>query len=301
MMRLVLFCFLLSTILSDSLDEINEEESWLAENAKNPEIQVTDSGLQFLVLEMGEGPKPTPEHQVVVNYEGKLLDGTVFDSTEGRGPATFSPKRVISGWTEGLQLMPKGSKFRLFIPSALGYGSRATGSIPANSMLIFDIELVDIKDPVPETWFQKVFLQPVLGPIKLLHIIMFVVYVGMKYYIKAPSGGKGGPQCKASHILVKTEDEIKAIHSSLKAKSKVTLDDFGKEAKENSTCPSKSSGGDLGWFGPGAMVPAFDKVCFAKDSMIGDVLGPVKTKFGWHLIYIEDRKFPDPVQSKKDQ
>jgi len=299
MIRLVLFCFLLSSVASESLNDINEEESWLAENAENPDVTVTASGLQYTVLEMGEGNPPTADHQVVVNYEGKLLDGTVFDSTEGRGPATFSPKRVISGWTEGLQLMPPGSKFRFFIPSALGYGTRGSGSIPANSMLIFDIELLEVKEPAPETWFQKVFLQPVLGPIKLIHIIMFVIYVGMKFYIKAPSGN--GPKCKASHILVKTEDEIKAIHERLKAKSKVTLEDFGKEAKDHSTCPSKKSGGDLDWFGPGAMVPAFDKVCFAKNSMIGDVLGPVKTKFGWHLIYIEDRKFPEPAESKKDQ
>ena len=99
------------------------------------------------MLTAGEGPKPTAEQTVKTHYEGTLINGEVFDSSVERGqPATFPLNRVISGWTEALQLMNVGSKYRLFIPPELAYGNQATGSIPAQSTLIFEVELLEIVD-----------------------------------------------------------------------------------------------------------------------------------------------------------
>ena len=119
---------------------------WLLENAKRDEVVMLPSGLQYEVLEASNGATPGPHSRVTVHYEGRLTDGKVFDSSYKRGqPATFGVNQVISGWTEALQLMPQGSKWRLFIPSDLGYGERgASASIPGNSTLIFDVELLGI-------------------------------------------------------------------------------------------------------------------------------------------------------------
>jgi FKBP-type peptidyl-prolyl cis-trans isomerase FklB len=121
-----------------------DQESFLQENAKKEGVITLPSGLQYLVLINGEGEKPGPRSMVTVHYEGSLINGKVFDSSYKRGePASFGVYQVISGWTEALQLMPVGSKWRLFIPSALGYGTRGSGgSIPPNSTLIFDVELL---------------------------------------------------------------------------------------------------------------------------------------------------------------
>jgi len=126
-----------------------EEEKFLAENAKKPGVMTTKSGLQYVVIKEGDGGKPKPTDQVKVNYKGTLLDGTEFDSSYKRGqPASFQLNRVIRGWTEGLQLMSVGSKYRFFIPSKLAYGERGRGAtIGPNSLLIFDIELLDVMEP----------------------------------------------------------------------------------------------------------------------------------------------------------
>lgn len=116
---------------------------FLAENAKKPGVVTTASGLQYKVLTMGEGPKPTASQHVTVNYAGRLIDGTEFDSSYKRGqPTTFGVKDVIAGWTEVLQLMPVGSKWEVYIPQQLGYGDRDNGTIPPYSTLIFTIELL---------------------------------------------------------------------------------------------------------------------------------------------------------------
>lgn len=121
-------------------------EKFLAENALKDGIVVTESGLQYEVLKMGKGPKPTATDRVKVHYHGTLIDGTVFDSSVERGePITFGLNQVIAGWTEGVQLMPVGSKFRFYIPQELGYGAREAGSIPAYSTLIFEVELLGIE------------------------------------------------------------------------------------------------------------------------------------------------------------
>ncbi|MBR4552109.1 MAG: FKBP-type peptidyl-prolyl cis-trans isomerase [Bacteroidaceae bacterium] len=121
-------------------------EDFLAANATEEGVVVTGSGLQYLVLEDGAGNSPTATDTIRCHYEGRLIDGTVFDSSYRRGvPAEFPLNGVISGWTEGLQLMKEGSKFRFFIPYDLAYGSRgAGGSIPPYAALIFDVELIKV-------------------------------------------------------------------------------------------------------------------------------------------------------------
>lgn len=122
------------------------EAKFMAENAKAEGVQVTASGLQYKVISEGDGPKPAMNSKVRVHYQGSLLDGTVFDSSIARGePLEFMLTQVIAGWTEGLQLMNVGSKYRLFIPAKLGYGSRGAGqAIPPDAALIFDVELLAI-------------------------------------------------------------------------------------------------------------------------------------------------------------
>ena len=121
-------------------------EHFLAENALKEGVKVTESGLQYEVIKMGKGPKPGPTDRVKVHYHGTLIDGTVFDSSVERGePIVFGLNQVIAGWTEGVQLMPVGSKFKFYIPQNLGYGERAAGSIPPYSTLIFEVELLDIE------------------------------------------------------------------------------------------------------------------------------------------------------------
>ena len=120
---------------------------FLAENAKKEGVITTASGLQYKVLTQGEGEVPQRTDKVKVNYEGRLIDGTVFDasSKHGTDPATFRPDQVIKGWTEALTMMPVGSKWQLYIPQELAYGERAAGQIPPYSVLIFDVELVGIE------------------------------------------------------------------------------------------------------------------------------------------------------------
>ncbi|MBQ9821514.1 MAG: FKBP-type peptidyl-prolyl cis-trans isomerase [Muribaculaceae bacterium] len=119
---------------------------FMEQNAKNDSVVQTQSGLQYMVLKEGTGAKPSATDTVTVHYTGKLLDGTVFDSSVERGePATFALDQVIPGWTEGLQLMSEGSEYRLFIPSELAYGSKGAGDkILPNATLIFDVQLIKV-------------------------------------------------------------------------------------------------------------------------------------------------------------
>jgi len=123
-----------------------EGERYLAENAKKDGVQVTPSGLQYIVLKEGTGRAPKATDRVRCHYEGFLTDGTVFDSSVQRGePAVFGLQQVIAGWTEGLQLMKEGGKTRFFIPHMLGYGPGGAGSsIPPYAALIFDVELLEV-------------------------------------------------------------------------------------------------------------------------------------------------------------
>lgn len=121
-------------------------KAFLQENAKKPGIKTTKSGLQYLVLKEGKGKSPSANSNVRVHYEGRLIDGTVFDSSIARQqPVDFRTTQVITGWTEGLQLMKVGAKYRFFIPADLAYGQIGSGDIiEPNSTLIFDIELLEI-------------------------------------------------------------------------------------------------------------------------------------------------------------
>ncbi len=146
-LALLVFYFQRSNSNSKAAAEnIKIGQEYLAKNALKDGIQTTASGLQYEVLQSGTGTEhPTATDSVKVNYEGTLLNGTVFDSSYKRGqPIEFKLNQVIKGWTEGLQLMTVGEKVRFFIPSDLAYGNRTMGSIPAGSTLIFDVELLGI-------------------------------------------------------------------------------------------------------------------------------------------------------------
>lgn len=122
-------------------------EAFLTENAKKDGVVTLPSGLQYQVLKEGNGKKPSATDQVVCHYEGTLIDGTVFDSSYQRNqPATFGLNQVIPGWTEGVQLMQEGAKYRFFIPYKLAYGERGAGAqIPPFATLVFDVELIEVK------------------------------------------------------------------------------------------------------------------------------------------------------------
>ena len=139
--------------IADKLAELRNGKSdanlkvgvaFLAENKTKPGITETESGLQYEIITLGSGAKPNATNTVTCHYHGTLIDGTVFDSSVQRGqPASFPLNRVISGWTEGLQLMPAGSKFRFFLHPSLAYGDRqVSAQIGPNSTLIFDVELI---------------------------------------------------------------------------------------------------------------------------------------------------------------
>ena len=123
-------------------------KEFLARNAERAEVEVLPSGLQYEVLVTAEGPTPSADSQVTTHYEGRLIDDTVFDSSIARGsPASFRLNQVIAGWTEALQLMSPGAKWRLFIPSDLAYGERGAGQlIGPHATLVFDVELISIDD-----------------------------------------------------------------------------------------------------------------------------------------------------------
>ena len=141
--------------IADRLAQLNKEKAaanlkagqeFLAANRMRPGVTETSSGLQYEVITEGSGPKPSGTSKVTCHYHGTLIDGTIFDSSVQRGqPATFPLNMVISGWTEALQLMPVGSKWKLFLPPNLAYGERQTGSfIGPNSTLIFEVELLGV-------------------------------------------------------------------------------------------------------------------------------------------------------------
>ncbi len=128
-------------------DNIRKGQEFLAENAKKEGVVTTASGLQYRILREGNGPIPKVTDEVTVKYEGKLIDGTIFDSSYSRNPDTnvFRADRLIKGWTEALCLMPVGSKWELYIPQELAYGERQAGKIPPYSTLIFTLELEDVE------------------------------------------------------------------------------------------------------------------------------------------------------------
>ena len=139
--------------VAKAAENLEDGKSFLEANKVKDGVKVTKSGLQYIVLKEGSGAKPTRESTVSTHYRGKLIDGTVFDNsyegdqpTENDTPASFGVTQVIKGWTEALQLMKVGAKYRLFLPSELAYGENGPPGIGPNSVLVFDIELVSTKD-----------------------------------------------------------------------------------------------------------------------------------------------------------
>jgi len=125
---------------------LKQEQEFLAKNKLAKGVFTTPSGLQYMVLKQGDGVRPKPGQRVRVHYVGTLLDGSKFDSSIDRGePAVFGLDQVIKGWTEGVGMMPVGARYRLWVPAALGYGDRAAGTIPPNSTLVFDVELLGVE------------------------------------------------------------------------------------------------------------------------------------------------------------
>ncbi|WP_269915188.1 FKBP-type peptidyl-prolyl cis-trans isomerase [Acinetobacter sp. HY1485] len=134
------------TLQEKAANQGKSNEKFLADNAKKPEIKTTASGLQYQILKEGTGKTPTAQSTVKVNYEGKLVDGTVFDSSFARKePVELPLGSTIPGWIEGLPLIKEGGSMMLYVPAKLGYGEQSVGSIPANSVLIFKIELISVK------------------------------------------------------------------------------------------------------------------------------------------------------------
>ncbi|MFT5923382.1 MAG: peptidylprolyl isomerase [Paraglaciecola sp.] len=145
---LAIFYFAKSSIdKKQALENIAIGKNFLVENKANQDVIQTASGLQYQVLQKGDGSKhPSASTTVKVHYHGTLLDGTIFDSSVDRGqPISFSLNQVIKGWTEGVQLMVEGDKFKFFVPSDLGYGNRSTGKITSGSLLIFEVELLEVR------------------------------------------------------------------------------------------------------------------------------------------------------------
>ena len=134
------------SVARTTLVAIEQGQAFLEENKKGPGVVVLPSGLQYEIIKEGTGKKPKATDQVRCHYEGTLIDGTLFDSSIQRGePAVFGVNQVIPGWVEALQLMPEGSKWKLYIPSELGYGARGAGEmIPPHSTLIFEVELLEV-------------------------------------------------------------------------------------------------------------------------------------------------------------
>lgn len=130
----------------DAQTNLEEGQAFLAQNAEREDVVQTESGLQYRVIEEGEGASPVATDQVTVHYRGTLLNGTEFDSSYARGePATFALNQVIPGWTEGVQLMKEGAKYEFFIPANLAYGEQGRpGPIGPNSTLIFEVELIEV-------------------------------------------------------------------------------------------------------------------------------------------------------------
>ncbi len=136
-----------SEVQSSEPQQTLDGATFLSENKSNPDVVQTASGLQYIVIQIGEGESPTSTSKITVHYRGSLIDGSVFDSSYDRGvPATFELNRLIRGWVEGIQLMKRGAKFIFFVPPDLGYGEREKPRIPPNSVLVFEVELIDFEN-----------------------------------------------------------------------------------------------------------------------------------------------------------
>ena len=155
--------FMMEQKKNEAKNNLVKAEAWLAENKKKEGVTETASGLQYKVLKEGKGEKPKVTDKVTVHYHGTLLDGKVFDSSVDRGkPASFALNKVIPGWSEGVQLMTPGSKYKFFLHPKLAYKERGVGSIPPNSCLTFEVELMSVEEVKPKLTFPAGKGQPKL-------------------------------------------------------------------------------------------------------------------------------------------
>lgn len=173
-------------------------DDFLAKNKEKEGVVTTESGLQYSIVTEGTGEKPTAEDRVSVHYTGTLIDGTEFDSSHKRKrPATFPVGRVVKGWTEALQLMPVGSKWKLFIPPALGYGERgAGGKIAPNSALIFEIELLEIIKEDPNAKAATPGAKPAAAPVKKIKPAVTAKPVAKAAPVAAPKPAAAAPKAE---------------------------------------------------------------------------------------------------------
>lgn len=286
----LLFCLLLT--LTAAATTPAEDHLFLLENAERDDVITLPSGLQYEILRSGSNPDskpPTASTPCVCQYEGKLVDGTVFDSTYDRGqPGTFAPNQVIPAWKEALQLMREGDKWKLYVPSKLGYGQNGAGNkIKAGAALIFELDVIEIKHGHLVYWYSDL---PIIGALTKPitedssftygHIGIFIFIV---YYYTQKKNTSGGRKVAARHILVKELTLANSLMEQLSLKSS----SFESLAAQHSICPSKKQGGFLGEFTAGQMVPQFDQVVWSAN--VGEVKGPVQTQFGYHVIEVTRR------------
>ena len=297
-----------------------------------------DTGLLYRVLREGPPDAPSPDYDTPCDchYKGSLIDGTVFDDSHARGrgraPATFAPNEVIQGWREALPLMKEGDEWELYLPSAKAYGDRGAGkTIPGGATLVFQIELVKVR--VGESALGGDVIRVLMAPVFLFIRVWHLVGVGAFVVFRAGAHAFGWgvkqedavkarcakeTRAAASHVLVASDGSgpggpqaQAARHSARRdacAELRRRIDagtlTFEQAAEKHSACPSGArDGGYLGWFGPGKLAPALDALVFTAATGVGEVLGPVETPFGWHLLRVEGRErlpgewplFPKPT------
>jgi len=301
----------------DSIDyeqvvETDFQKRFLKDNKKKSGVTTLGSGLQYEVIESVNNreslPSPGPKTPCRIHYEGSTIDGSVFDSSYERGkPAVFRPESLVAGFKQALMMMKAGETWRVVVPAELAYGDKGSGEkIPPKATLIFTVKLLEV-DPdfgLYEQLAMKMTEKVPGMPLQWWQTFAFGFYLFIRIYLKFGgggfSGGSSGKTCEARHILVNDEKLANELKTKLTKKPK----EFAKLAAEHSKCPSGKKGGSLGKFSPGQMVPAFDKVCFDPDIKLGEVVGPVKTQFGYHLISVDKRTgFEPPVEeeSKKEK
>jgi FKBP-type peptidyl-prolyl cis-trans isomerase FklB len=272
--------------------------AFLSDKAGDADVTTTGSGLMYKVLSSGPADAPSPESTTpcVVHYKGTLIDGTEFDSSFKRGtPTTFAPNQVVKGWTEALQLMKQGDHWELYLPSELAYGERGAGAqIKAGDALVFQLQLLEVKLGQSASNPVMALLQTSLfSSFQVWHLLALVGYTLLRSGVLGKlfsAGSGGGTKAAASHILVKDQELCEKLKADIAGGTP-----FEAAAKEHSTCPSGKSGGSLGTFAPGSMVPAFDQVVFDPATVVGQVYGPLQTQFGFHLIKVTAREEPPPV------
>lgn len=274
-----------------------EGQQFLMENAKKDGVIVLPSGLQYKQLRSGHGRSPSSSDLCSCHYEGSFLNGTVFDtslrsgeSTAGATPAIFATDQVMPAWSEALQLMREGDRWRLFVPSSLAYGRAGAGEgrIAPDTVLLFDLELLEVKS---RTRHAVVGVRKLLtNPLPLLAIVAFclvVLYIWAQVMFRE---GSGRDKVTVRHILVADEALALDLKARLLAVQKGKLEPlFGQLAKEHSTCFSgRDAGGSLGSVVHGQLGAVFDSVIW--NTPLGEVRGPVQTKSGYHLVLVTRRR-----------